>query len=107
MADLLIRQFDVFRNPERRRSSVEYILVLQSDLVSDTRGIIAAPLLASSKEFRSQNLYPPVQVQGRPFAIVITQMAPVPRSLLKDPVANLMSQRDQIVRALDYLFTGI
>jgi toxin CcdB len=107
MADLLIRQFDVFRNPEQRRSSVEYIVVLQSDLVSDTRGIIAAPLLASGKEFMSQSLYPRVQVQGRHFAILMTQMSPVPRSLLKEPVTNLMNQRDQIVRALDYLFTGI
>jgi hypothetical protein len=33
-------------------------------------------------------------------------MASVPNRLLRNPVANLSPQRDEIVAALDFLFTG-
>jgi hypothetical protein len=33
-------------------------------------------------------------------------LAPVPRRFLKKPVANLSPQRDEILAALDFLFTG-
>jgi toxin CcdB len=107
VADILIRQFDVFRNPEQRASSLSYVVVLQSDLVSDTRTLMAAPLLEFREEFRRQQLFPLVRVLGHSLVIVVTQMAPVPRKLLRGPVANVAGERDRIVLALDYLFTGI
>ena len=107
MADVLIRQFDVFANPERRRSSVEYLVILQSDLAFGTRGIVAAPLDRYSEQYRDQRLYPLVRVQDRAFVVVITEIATLPRKLLKNQVGNLSEHRDRIMLALDYLFTGV
>ena len=107
MADLLIRQFDLFANPERSRSADPYLIVLQSDLASGTQGVVAAPLEPYSEAYDKQRLYPRVRVQGRDFAVVITEIATVPRQLLTAPVANVAGERDRIILALDYLFTGI
>lgn len=83
------------------------MVVLQSDFVSQTRGVLAAPLSQIGDPPRDPKLYPFVQIGRGTFAVVVTEMAAVPRKLLTDPVANLSAQRDRIVRALNFLFTGV
>ena len=107
MADVLIRQFDVFANPERKRSSIRYLVVLQSSLVSDTRGVLAAPLDEPRERYRGQRLYPTIRVRGEALTLVVTETAVVPRRVLTALVANLAAEHDQIFRALDFLFTGV
>jgi toxin CcdB len=103
----LIRQFDACPNPERpSRSRVLYILVLQDDRLSDTRGVVVAPLVAADDVRGDHHLYPIVQVEGRNLAVVVTELATIPRAVLERSVANLRDERDRIIRALDILFTG-
>ena len=107
MAQVLIRQFDACPNPERQsRARVLYILVLQDDRLSDTRGVVVAPLVAADDVRGDQYLYPIVQVEGRKLAVIVTEIATIPRSALERSVANLRDERDRIIRALDILFTG-
>ena len=99
------RHLDVFPNPAARHGSDAFVIVLQSDFVSETRGVLAAPLSKVSDPPRDPKLYPIVRIGRETFAAV-TEMTEVPRKLLREPVANLSAERDRIVRALDFLFTG-
>lgn len=106
MAQVLIRQFDVFRNPGSRASLFPFVVVLQSDWVTDTSSVIVAPLVAPSGTRTSKRLYPEFEIEGRQLALAITDLAALERSRLANPVASLDSERDKIIAALDLLFTG-
>ena len=42
-----MRQFDVFTNPsERASANVPFVIILQSDLVYQTKTVVVAPLVA-------------------------------------------------------------
>ena len=99
----MIRQFDVFANPHPERSGeLPFVLVLQSDWVSDTSSVIVAPLVASDRE-RQARLYPRFEVEGLHLAAV-SDLAAMPRAVLPNRVANV--SRDRIVATLDLLFAG-
>ena len=106
MADVLIRQFDVFANPNPGRAKeFPFLVVLQSDWVSDTNSVIVAPLVAPDRD-RPSRLYPAFEIGGCRLVAAMSDLAALPRGLLSNPVANLSSERDRIVSALDLLFTG-
>jgi len=65
-----------------------------------------APLVAADDVRGDHYLYPIVQVEGRNLAVVVTELATIPRTILERSVANLLHERDRIIRALDILFTG-
>lgn len=107
MAQVLIRQFDVFRNPSSR-SALAYplVVVLQSNWIADTASVIVAPLIEPTRDKTSAKLYPEFEIEGRRLALAVTDLASIERSLLTRPVASLDRERDRIVVALDLLFTG-
>jgi hypothetical protein len=52
-------------------------------------------------------LSPIVQHNGHAFYLVIPHMGLLPRSRLTKPVGTIKQSRDDIVRAIDWLFTGV
>lgn len=101
-----MRQFDVFANPNPGRAKhFPFVVVLQSDWVSDTASVIVAPLVAAD-EHRPARLYPVFDIEGRRLAAAMSDLAAIPRALLSNPIANLAPERDSIIAALDLLFTG-
>lgn len=102
-------QFDVFPNPDAgSRTRIPYVVVLQSDLLVAIENHIVAPLRG-----KQDNMPPPVlrlnpitRVDDEEYLIRIQDIASVPCRLLVYPVANLSAQRDEILAALDFLFTG-
>ena len=100
---------DVFRNPDNESADViPYMLDVQSALLEALPSHVVIPLaLAESIEtLPILRLNPKVGV-GDTALIVLTQdLAALPTRLLRNPVANLSSQRDEILAALDFLFTG-
>ena len=102
-----MRQFDVFANPsERSSASVPFILILQSDLVLQTKTVVTAPLVVADRLRDDQKLLPVIDLEGRRVAITVTEMAALPRSVLKCYVASVEHERERIIVALDLLFTG-
>lgn len=100
-----MRQFDVFPNPDPDGAEAHpYILVLQSDFVSDTDSVVVAPLVRRESTSR---LYPRLQVDGEVLSVVITDLAAFPRRLLQQPITNAERERHRIIQALDLLFTGV
>lgn len=100
-------QHDVFMHPLRRvRTSYPFIVVLQSDYAENERRL-SAPMVPRSSLLPIRGV-PVVQVDGRSYAINLTEMFAVPLRLLRQRrVGSVAAHRDEILRELDWLFTGI
>lgn len=102
-----MRQYDVFQNPSpRTRKLIPYLVVLQSDLVSETDAVIVAPL---SKSVRSEGsrLYPQFAVADGYYTLLTPDLASIPRVALTERVTNLAKDWNRITAAVDIIFTGI
>ena len=101
--------FDVFRNPDSRTAGViPYLIAVQSALLESLPGCVVVPLATpeSLETMPILQLNPKVDVAGTPLVMLTQDIATIPRRLLKHPVANLSQQREEILAALDFLFTG-
>lgn len=105
MADVLIVQFDVFRNPGQRKADIPFVVVMQSDAVFQTEAVLVAPLVSTTLAAASR-VSPLCRVEGRNLTLTVSDMAAVPRTRLGERVATLAPNRDEIVSALDLLFLG-
>ncbi len=103
-------QFDVYGNANpATRARIPYLLDVQSDLLDSLATRIVVPLckpdVLSGKP--AERLNPAFEVEGRKVLMLTPQLAGVPRRILGEPVANLASERQAIVAALDLAITGI
>jgi toxin CcdB len=103
----MIRQFDVVANPDADDASHRpYLVVIQSDLVSGLRSTVVAPLIARQEMTGARQLNPLVSIDGREFWIAIYELFAIEQHMLGTKIANVGDQRDAIVGAIDFLFTG-
>jgi toxin CcdB len=103
----MIQQFDVFANPDATEAAYRpFLVVLQSDLVSDLRSTIVAPLVRRKDMTGAQRLNPLVNVGGEEFWLASHELFALDRRILRKKVASLAECRDLIIAALDMLFTG-
>jgi toxin CcdB len=91
------------------RSRAAYVVDIQSRLLEEMSTRVVIPLLprhtAPSIPVRTLN---PVIVIGSSEYVLMTQnLATVPRAQLRSPVGTLAPHRDQIVRAIDALLSGL
>lgn len=101
------RQFDVFRNPSAREPAKPYVLVLQHDLFEDLKTRLVAPLVLSERIIPAPRLHPLFEIEGRKVYLNPTDVAGLPAQLLRDAITNVATSRDEIIAALDLVFTGI
>lgn len=100
-------QFDVHRLPSRRGGS-QYVVNLQADILDELATRLVAPLRPlKSREDLVPRLTPVVEVQGEAYFIVLSEIAAVRLKELGTAIGNLRHHRDQIIAAIDILFTGI
>lgn len=100
-------QFDLFRNPKNKRYPL--LLDLQADLLRDLATRVVAPLTAV-KQLKGKpisRLNPVVEVEGTQYAVLFQEMAALPVAALGTVAGNVHSRRDDLIAALDLLFTGI
>lgn len=101
-------QFDVHPNPVGDMAdAAPYVLDLQADHLAAMPTRIVAPLAVLESFQPVRNLNPVVEIDGERFAIMVNLMATIPRAVLARPVASLAEHRNDIIAALDFLFTGI
>jgi toxin CcdB len=100
------RQFDVFENPSvGSRAYAPFLIVLQSHHLAAIDTVVVAPLITDTD--RPLLLIDiPVVVQGQQIFIAMSELANMPKRVLRTAVVNLADQEDDIRRALDRLFTG-
>lgn len=102
-------QFDVFPNPAATsRHIIPYLVVLQSDLLGRFDNVVVAPLRIKAQDTAIPvlRLNPLVDIGGQVHFLRPQELAAIPVRSLKGCVANLSAQRDEILAALDILFTG-
>ncbi len=102
-----MRQYDVYRNPgPRTRKAMPYVLVLQSDLLSETEAVIVAALTPAISPSTSR-LYPAFEIAGQAHTLLTPDMASIPRDALVTWVKSLADEWSRITAAIDILFTGV
>ena len=102
-------QFDVRRNPNpKSRQVVPYVLEVQSDLLADITTRVVVPLVRATERSRpTEHLNPLFSVEGQDVVMLTEQIAGVPQKALGEIVQSLAERRDDILAALDLMFTGI
>jgi len=106
VANLVIRQFDVFDNPSAvQRGKTPFVAVLQSHHLHGIATAVVAPLHAASIE-RLAGLCVEVEVNEIPVVLVASELAHLPAIRLRRKVGSPLRWDDDIRRALDRLFTG-
>lgn len=101
-------QFDVYRNSNpASRAMIPFLLDVQSDMLEPLATRIVIPLvLASEMGKAAKYLNPPVEIEGVALVMSTAELAGVPSRLLGDKVLSLAHRRDEIIAALDFLFSG-
>ena len=102
-------QFDVYLNPNADTSkAIPYLLDVQADLLDRLATRVVVPLiLAEEMGLVAKHLNPQFKVKGTAVVMSTAELAGVSSRSLGDKVASLKTKRDEIIAALDLLFTGI
>lgn len=103
-------QFDYFANPNpRSREWAPYIVDLQHDMLSSLGTRIMAPLVVvtHSGEPTMQRLNPVVRIADQEYFLSTAELASVPLKELPPCRGNLSAHRDDLLAAVDLLFTAV
>jgi toxin CcdB len=100
----LMPRFDVYAGGRAAR----FLLDVQSDHLYLLPKRMVVPLTAPDSGLPEvRDLTPNLRVGGEQVVMLTPLMAAVPRNRLGRPLGNLLDQRDDIVRALGILLTGL
>lgn len=102
-------QFDVFSNanPASCRD-IPYLLEVQSDLLDVLATRVVVPLVrAMEMGMAAKTLNPQFEIEGVSVVMSTSEIAGVPRRAIGEKIASLQHRREEIIAALDLLFTGI
>lgn len=102
-------QCDVYENVNEDTSRmIPYLLDVQSDLLEKLTTRVVVPLVALSTMGRPiQHLNPTFRVGSVLVLMSTAELAGVPIQSLGKKVGTLKDRRDEIISALDFLFTGL
>lgn len=102
-------QFDVFLNPNTAtRKAIPFLLDVQADLLDSLTTRVVVPLvLEGEMGLAAKHLNPQFKIKGVMVVMSTAELAGISNRSLGDKVASLKNKRDEIIAALDLLFTGI
>jgi toxin CcdB len=87
---------------------IPYLLDVQADLLDRLATRVVVPLvLAEEMGKPAKHLNPQFEIEGRTVAMSTAEIAGVPKRALGERLLSLQHKRDEIIAALDFLFTGI
>ncbi|MGV8073256.1 MAG: CcdB family protein [Syntrophobacteraceae bacterium] len=101
-------QFDVFENPNEETSqAIPYLLDVQADLLDALSTRVVVPLAASAAMGKAvKHLNPELTIGNTTVFMSTAELAGVPLRSIGKKVGSLKDQRQEIIAALDFLFTG-
>jgi toxin CcdB len=102
-------QFDVYLNPNSSTSqAIPYLLDVQADLLDRLATRVVVPLVrAEAMGLSASKLNPKFTVDNNLVVMSSAELAGVTHRSLGEKVVSLKVQHDEIIAALDLLFTGI
>jgi len=99
-------QHDLYVHPHpRARAAYPLIAVLHADVAEGDERVVA-PLIRGA-EVRPSRMRPRIQHEGDDYQVLVRLLGLVPTRLLRHPVGSVAAWRDDLTRALDWLFFGI
>jgi len=101
-------QFDVYANtnPETRQT-IPYLLDVQVDLLDNLSTRVVVPLIAVSTMGKAaKHLNPQFKIEKTKVVMSTAELAGVTMNILGMKICSLKEQRNEIIAALDFLFTG-
>ena len=102
-------RFDVYENLNRAtRDSIPYLLDVQADLLDALATRVVVPLV-SAEDMGGATKYfcPQFKIKGIAVVMSTGELAGLPLRTFGAKVTSLKHKRDEIIAALDLLFTGI
>ncbi|WP_313080198.1 CcdB family protein [Atlantibacter sp.] len=101
-------QFTVYKNTGRM-ALYPYVLNVQSDIIGRRTTRVVIPLFPLEKYMGplADRLTPIVTVGPEKFVLMTHELASIPEKALGEEICSIMSQRDVIKSALDFLLDGI
>ncbi|MDH5731202.1 MAG: CcdB family protein [Gammaproteobacteria bacterium] len=99
-------QFSLYTNPNpASRKEFPYLLDVQTDLLRNLNTRVVIPVSTRVKKPIS-HLCPTIKLGDKNLVLMTQQLAAIPKNKIGKPVADLSLVRNQIIAALDFLFTG-
>jgi toxin CcdB len=104
-----MQQFRVYRNSNAAtKSAYPLLLNVQSDLISETGSRVVVPMVPVGRIMLAMPpLAPSLSVDGTPHVMVTPLLAAMEIADLGVLEADLSSERNTILAALDFLISGI
>lgn len=101
-------QFDVYLNPNpATNSAIPYYLNVQADLLDSLNTRVIVPLVKEEETGKSvKGLHLKFKIKGDTVVMSTAELAGLPIRALGDKVVSLKNKRDEIIAALDLVFTG-
>jgi toxin CcdB len=102
--------YDVYKNENAQSNKrFPYFLAVQSDLLRPLATCVVVPLgrTAVVSGRPTESLTPMLDIAGEAMVMYTPEIAAVYVNALKKRVCNVAKQRDAIMRALDFLFSGV
>ena len=101
-------QFDVYENPNpETNQSIPYLLDVQADLFDNLTTRVVVPLIAVSAMGKAaKHLNPQFKINRTSVVMSTAELAGVNLKILGQKVCSLKEMRNEIIAALDFLFTG-
>ncbi len=102
-------QFDVYENPHpETQEQFPYLLDVQDEMLDMLSTRVVIPLMPLATSPRPMDKLNPVfDIEGARFTASVPELAGIPKSILGQPVKSLSGERNAVIAALDFLFTGI
>lgn len=102
-------QFDVYENTDSEsKADIPYLLDVQSDLLDALATRVVVPLVAKRAAGQpAARLNPQFKIRNAVVVMSTPELAGISKIRLSKKIANLAVKRDEIIGALDIVFTGI
>ena len=103
-------QFSLYQNNDKSTATAYPSFVdVQSEMLDtlNTRLVIPLTSVEMLEKKAPTHLCPVIHIDEGDFVILTHQMASVPTKILRDPVNDLSTFRNEIIAAIDFLITGI
>ena len=98
-------QFDIYK---RQGADIEFLLDLQDEMLETLSTRVVAPLAPlGTVGLPMKTLNPVISVRGIPYVLLTHLLAAIPNSSLGEFAGSARAQRDEIIGAIDLLFTGV
>lgn len=100
-------QFDVYRNPNPATNQyIPYLLDVQTDLLDVLKTRVVVPLELCGNFATAERLTPVFTVEGVQVTLLTPELAGIHYKHLGEYITSLAPQRQEILAALDLVFSG-